>query len=78
MFLRLGIRILSFIAFLSATNADLLCSYGKFCRTSADCVGGNICSFSSTYYSRCVPDGEFAKLQNCIPDSNQCGGCYEV
>ena len=40
----------------SSVNSNLICLYGGYCRSTADCVPGSQCSIQSQYYSQCIPD----------------------
>eukprot|EP01035_Chromulina_nebulosa_P069425 gene69425-biopygen31969 len=57
----------------------LICQFGSYCRTSADCVAGNLCAISSVYYSQCVANSSSYQTGNCVTnfgsqcsDSSQC------
>ena len=33
-----------------------ICPYGGFCKLTADCSAGYVCSTQSDHYSQCIPD----------------------
>ena len=40
----------------TSVNSNLICVYGGYCRSNADCVPGSQCIIQSQAYSQCIPD----------------------
>ena len=59
----------------TSVNSNLICVYGGYCKTNADCVPGSVCNVQSQYYSQCVPDSTqyLNPSTGCISDySSKC------
>ena len=56
-------------------NDTLICQYSGYCRINSDCVPGNKCVVSNSYYSQCLPDSSTYLTANCLKNldgQNQC------
>ena len=47
-------------------GSGLICQYGGYCRSNADCVLGNKCDLKNPYFSQCVPDSTQYLTVNCV------------
>jgi len=54
-------------------SEGLICLYGGYCQTTAECVAGAQCQFSIGY-SQCVP----IPATNCIAQYGTCGGIHMI
>ena len=54
---------------LPSANTVLICQYGGYCRSNADCIAGNKCEIKSQYFSQCVPDSTQYLTSNCLPNN---------
>ena len=54
----------------SSVNSNLICLYGGYCRSNADCVPGSQCSIQNQYYSQCIPDPSqyLNPITGCVAD----------
>ena len=59
----------------SAINSNLICLYGGYCRSTADCVPGSQCNIQNQFYSQCVQDLSqyLAPSTGCVADYSS--GC---
>ena len=59
---------------LSPFSHSLICLYGGYCKSTADCIVGATCLVYSAYYSQCIP-----ATANCIAQNNACKiGSHEI
>jgi len=52
----LSIKIYSLGRIATRSVEEKICQYGGYCRMDDDCVAGNMCIVSNSYYSQYVPD----------------------
>jgi hypothetical protein len=55
-----------------------ICQYGGYCKTDSDCVKGNYCKKSSSYYSQCLPNPASYSKSSCKANYGaQCSSDYD-
>ena len=48
------------------------CQWGGYCRSTADCVAGNVCNVQNKYYSQCIPDKSSYSKSKCVSNWSKC------